>query len=255
MDDIPAKTRLKQAIEDWAAEKMNNIPAPLYLVMVDHGYPEEFFINDNDVLTAKELDSYFDTLESRLQQGEAIREPRTIIMDSCHSGSFINELSQAPQMEGGTVQNGGRAILISGTESEKTYRGPPEPDGVSDGSMFLKELFQQLRLGYSLRQSFEEATQSVERTYVSNKVNSPVLFGENDYAEQHPLLDDNGDGVGSNVLYFNNFNKSSDGYALGERKLGVDTGLVNSAENPATVTEITPAITRKAGGKLFVYHQ
>ncbi|MEI7671967.1 MAG: hypothetical protein WCK00_07630, partial [Deltaproteobacteria bacterium] len=70
-------------------EKINNSPAPLYLVMVDHGDIGQFHIGA-DVITPIDLKTWLATLEGSLSP-QAVAEKRIIIIGACHSGSFIKD--------------------------------------------------------------------------------------------------------------------------------------------------------------------
>ena len=50
----PSKLEIKHSIETWAKNRLNGSPAPLYLILVDHGSPSEFLL-DKEVLTPTEF--------------------------------------------------------------------------------------------------------------------------------------------------------------------------------------------------------
>jgi hypothetical protein len=201
--------------------------------MVDHGDWEQFILNGTeDVITPAELDTWLDTLENSLADSSLnpLEEPRVIIIGACFSGSFIPSLSRPDR---------NRVIITSARESEFSYKGPQEADGIRSGEYFIDALFQQLGRGEPFKLAFEKATNSTELfTYSGaqdfvNNINNPELL---DQAVQHPLLDDNGDDKGNNVLYAN----TGDGQKIDKRRLGVGLDYnTNAVGNPAAVKAMT----------------
>jgi len=229
----PSKSSIQVAIENWAKDRLIGSPAPLYIIMVDHGDWEQFILNGTeDVITPAELDTWLDTLENSLADSplNPLEEPRVIIIGACFSGSFIPSLSKL---------DGNRVIITSARENEFSYKGPQEADGIRSGEYFIDALFQQLGRGEPFKLAFEKATNSTELfTYsgaqeFANNINNPKLL---DQAVQHPLLDDNGDGKGSNVLYAN----TGDGQKIDKRRLGVGLDYnANAVSNPVAVKAMT----------------
>jgi hypothetical protein len=223
VDEIPTKGRVKWAVETWAYNRMSGSPAPLYVIMVDHGNRNAFYLN-NEVISPQDLNSWLDTLEGKL--GSAWIENRIVIIGACFSGSFVPVVSKR-----------GRVIVTSSSEDEESYKGPQEPDGVRSGEFFLEEFFQSLWRGRSLREAFVEATRQTEIFTRSGAVSAnaalPPYF---DDAVQHPILDDNGDAFGSNIL------SESQGDGIMADKIYLGTGVTydsNSQDNPAEVLEVT----------------
>ncbi|MCP5144570.1 MAG: chitobiase/beta-hexosaminidase C-terminal domain-containing protein [Gammaproteobacteria bacterium] len=226
IDGVPGKATIRATIEGLATV-VNNNPAPLYVIFVDHGNTgsngSEFLLG-NESITPAELDTWLDTFEASLTP-TAAAEARVFINGSCYSGGFI------PQLAGS-----GRVLISSAAANEVSYKGPLESDGIRVGEYFLEELFEDLDRGESLALAFAAATGKTELyTRESDGANSanPYL----DTAVQHPLLEDNGDGIGSNVLQASD---TADGRFASQLYLG--TGPVfdtNSAENPAEVVAVT----------------
>jgi len=228
IDAIPTKAAIQTAITTWVQAKMNNSPAPLYLIMVDHGNPDIFYIN-NETITPTELALWVTTLESGLST-MALAEKRVIIIGSCYSGSFVPALAHS-----------GRVIVTSAAADEESYKGPNEPDNISSGEFFLEELFKELGRGSSLGQSFTAATDAT-KIYTrkgGDAANNNVVNKYLDNAMQHPLLEDNSDGKASNVLADN----AGDGAIASSLYLGAGVSYdTNSASNPADITEVTDAM-------------
>ncbi|GJQ59136.1 MAG: hypothetical protein D8M57_07175 [Candidatus Scalindua sp. AMX11] len=231
VDDAPTKVKVQAAIEGegpWnVAQKMNNVPAPLYLIMHDHGNKEKFYL-ENKIITPEELDTWLNQLENVKLNDLAKLEKRIIIYGACYSGSFIPALSKPS-----TVNDTGRVIVTSAATDEESYKGPLEDDGIRTGSIFLEEFFNELERGHSIRDSFVNATEKTE-VFTRRGAASPNTSNQyRDAAVQHPLLDDNGDGHGSNVLS----DGRGDGQITKNMKLGEETTDTNAAL--AEIIEVT----------------
>jgi alpha-tubulin suppressor-like RCC1 family protein len=222
-DSTPTKAEVQYAIDTWPAAMMNGSPAPLYVIFVDHGYTDTFYLNI-ETISPTELNTWLTTLEGKLTSG-ALAEPKIVVIGACYSGSFIPTLS-------GT----NRIIISSAAADEVSYKGPMEPDSIRVGEYFLEEFFKELGKGYTLKHSFAEATQKVELlTRRDSTNNTSGIYQDN--AVQHPLLDDNADHTGSNVLYAGT---EEDGNTSSSIYLGVGvTYDVNSPTNPAEITAVT----------------
>ncbi|EDN70773.1 secreted protein [Beggiatoa sp. PS] len=218
----PNKSDIQSTIETWACERIKGSPAPFYLIMVDHGSPNQFHI-DKETITPTELNVWLDNLETCLV---GVSEPRVVILGSCYSGSFIPTLSKK-----------GRIIIASASEDEASYKGNQEADNIRSGEFFIETLFQQLSYPYSIKDAFEIATENTEKfTHRGHLLpNKKHRFLDN--AVQHPLLDDNGDGIGSNVLTAN-----GDGNKIASLIFGVGAGndYQVSQDNRIEILNITP---------------
>ena len=231
----PDKTQIQAAIEQWAFDLIKGAPAPFYLIMVDHGSPNTFYVDENETISPVELNTWLTHLENSLKQDAIdkglvqdafLQESRTIIFGACYSGSFIPPLSQL-----------GRMIISSAASDEVSYKGAMEKDGIRSGEFFIEEFFQQLERGKSFKHAFEDATQLTEqftrRGVLSANINNRFF----DDAVQHPLLDDNGDGIGSNALL-------ADGDGQRAASLYLGTGRDFKANDPldlsAYILEATP---------------
>jgi ELWxxDGT repeat protein len=246
VDATPSLNGIQTVIETWAKSHMNGLPAPLYIIMVDHGSVDKFHIG-SEFITPSDLATWLGHLENGIPavngnpaipglSTEALKEKRFIIIGSCYSGSFIPVISQPP-----SAGNGGRVIITSAAADEVSYKGPQEPtDNIRSGEYFLEELFTQLERGYTFRESFINAT-ALTRTFTqkggdSANANAPYFDG----AVQHPMLDDNGDGTGSNTLIDGAL---QDGDATKNARLGAGISYnTNSALNPADITAVTETI-------------
>ncbi|MDM8557326.1 LamG-like jellyroll fold domain-containing protein [Candidatus Parabeggiatoa sp. HSG14] len=242
----PTKTAIAQAFTDLQG-RMNSNPAPLYVIMINHGgidgtfhiYDANNSSNDNVILPS-DVDNWLDTLETGLEPN-AKKKARLVILGYCYSGSFISELTQKPTFtdpeEPKTLVDAGRIIITSATAQEESYKGPEEPDGVRSGEFFMEEFFTRLNGGDNIKQAFEFATEKTESfTRKGGDANTTNRFY--DIATQHPLLDDNGDGQGSNT-----FTANGDGVLAQEILLGIGLNYdTNTAENPAEILSVSNTV-------------
>ncbi|MCP5146253.1 MAG: hypothetical protein H6978_15700, partial [Gammaproteobacteria bacterium] len=224
---VPSKAVIQSTIENLAGA-VNNNPAPVYLIFVDHGNTDgadsEFLLGDES-LSPAEVDQWLDTFEAALNP-LAAAEARIIITGACYSGGFIPLLS-----------GNHRVVITSAAADEVSYKGPLESDQIRVGEYFLEEFFQGLDRGESLANAFVVATDKTETyTRESDAANSANVYL--DSAVQHPLLDDNGDGIGANVLQAG---ADEDGVLASGLYLGTGPAFnTNSVDNPADVSAVSP---------------
>ncbi|MDP2898461.1 MAG: C13 family peptidase [bacterium] len=223
---------IREAIVTWAKNKMNASNGPLYIVFVNHGNDEKFYVDpsaadfEDRIIRPAELDGWISQLEDGLL-GAAAEEEIVFIYGACYSGSFIPGLSRESKR---------RVVITSADPNEQSFKGPMEEDGVRDGEFFVTQLFAALERGLNLKRSFEVAT-DVTEAYTSNESgNGGVSDGPYaDQAAQHPLLDDNGDGNGTNdalSAYLGN-----DGAVSAKMILGYDY----AADQTARLLSVSPA--------------
>ncbi|MBI5664011.1 MAG: hypothetical protein HZC49_02805 [Nitrospirae bacterium] len=225
VDEAPARASVQAAVQYWAKFKMNDIAAPLYIIMTDHGDETDGIYLDSESITPADLNTWLNSLEGGLN-AVALQKKRVVIVGACYSGAFIPAVSKS-----------GRVVISSSADNEVSHKGPYESDSgveIRSGEFFMEELFTFLERGYTIKDAFEEATEKTEiftrRDSVSGEV-APYY----DEAVQHPLLDDDGDGYGSNML-----SGTEDGNEVDELYVGVGNYYVpNRAANPAELTEVT----------------
>jgi hypothetical protein len=186
------KTALEDTITNWSFSKLEYTAAPLYIILINHGYRDKFYLTNNQVLEAFDLNEWINDLEDKMTQA-GISQPILIFMGSCYSGSFIDELSQS---------NKNRIIVTSTSPDEVSYRGAVISDEhyrLRDGDFFLSALFSELGQGLDLKTSFQNAR--IRTTiHTDNGKDLEKIYPYFNSAMQHPLLDDNGDGSGSYYL-------------------------------------------------------
>ncbi|BAP55053.1 hypothetical protein THII_0756 [Thioploca ingrica] len=225
VDAIPTKADIATTLQQLP-QRLNANPAPLYLVMIDHGDLAGQFYLDNgngEKITPSELNTWLTQLEQALTP-QALAQPRIIMVGSCYSGSLLPVLS-AP----------GRVIITSTAPGEESYKGPKEPDEIRSGEFFVEALFAHLGKGRSLKTAFELATASTEAfTRINDSAAVNPWF--QDKAAQHPLLDDDGDKHGHHLLY-----SGADGGQVEPIYLGLGTKYDEYADhNPAEIWTVTP---------------
>jgi hypothetical protein len=158
---VASSANLQSAITSWAANRVGPWD-PLLLIMFDHGGDNIFCINNpanpSDYVSASSLASWLNTLET------ATGASTYVVYTACESGSFIDELSKS-----------GRVVITScrGTESSYCSSAPYN-------EYFQEWFWPRIKMGLSLLGAFNPASQYA--------FNSPYTY--------HPLLDDNGNGVG-----------------------------------------------------------
>jgi parallel beta-helix repeat protein len=180
VDRITSLTNISYAINTWA---QGNVRAndSLLLYMVNHGEKDIFFVNGDDItLTATELDERLDNFTKNTSCDDVV-----VVYDACYSGSFIDELT-------GT----GRIIV---TSTEITANATFDE---TKGEVFSHYFFNSISAGKTIKEAFEDASNSPEiQLYFKPK-------------NRKPLLDDNGDGIGHPI------NLSDSGYGLLETSSG-----------------------------------
>ena len=194
VDGAPTKANIQSAITQWARARQNEQAGPVYIVMVDHGGEEEagldtrFFAYSGQYgaaryITPGELNGYLNALQNPAGLDlDAQDEDTVVIIGSCYSGGFIDGIS-GPR----------RIIATSAAADQESTRGPEGADNVADGEIFVTQLFGQLSKGKRLKEAFERTSAQVF-DYTTPRTNGTQVAGER---PQEPLLDDNGDGIGS----------------------------------------------------------
>ena len=128
----------------------------LLLYLVDHGGPDTFRMSGSETLLAADLAVWLDNLPA---------EKVIVVYDACESGTFLTDLVGPPTQE--------RIVITSTSPGESAYfitKG-----SISFSSHFWTHVFN----GTNVWASFDLTTQSLGHA---------IEF-------QHPMLDDNGDGI------------------------------------------------------------
>jgi len=191
----PTIDKIKNAITNWALDKMNAYPSDLYIVIVGHGGKEELFF-DKETLSSENLKDWVNVFNND-SHGNII-----IVLGACHSGSFINELSGSKHI-----------IITSSGEDEYSNKGIDfvsdniKPDNMKqEGDYFIYHFFNSAKYGESIRECFKESSLATSKYFDS----------------QYPLLDDNHDGKGTFDLL-----KELNGEGANSNEILIGNGLNN----------------------------
>lgn len=160
IDDIASEETVEDAITVWAAARVG-MWTPLYIIMFDHGGSNSFsVVNDvgGDSVIASDLRSWIDQLN------DDTNARIDVWIMACHSGSFIDELSR----------NG--KITITSTCSSLGTAGGQAPYY----EYFTSYFWPKIMCGYTWGEAFN---------YACDQAHAAA-------ANDIPLLDDDGDGVG-----------------------------------------------------------
>jgi hypothetical protein len=161
-DDVDVKSshdNLEKAITQWATGESIDLGSDraLTLYLMDHGGVDRFYLDgSSQTVEPEELDNWLDTLEAA---APGVRV--NIIMEACHSGSFMDALSKE-----------GRVVIASTATHAVAY-------ATQDGARFSDTFLESLKRGLSLYNSFEEARWTAETAH----------------PDQTPWLDDDGNGI------------------------------------------------------------
>ncbi|MBF0160367.1 MAG: VCBS repeat-containing protein, partial [Magnetococcales bacterium] len=256
-DDQSSRTNLQTAIEEWARVKLLASPAPLYIVMVDHGKSETFSMGSSyDNVTSTDLAGWLTNLDTQLKNAgdvgaRALAQPQVAMLGFCNSGSFIDDLSRP-----------GRVVISSATARELSYRNTDNKgknNNIEHGELFLDHLFQTLATGKTLYDAFNVATRATENSLIvrGNRNNAAANTDDEeskqkifDDSGQHPLLDDNGDKTGSNEL---STSTGLDGAVATQLRLGITLSNSNSLTHPVQIGAVAAAavLTGQGGSALL----
>jgi hypothetical protein len=212
----PTKAAVQAAITDWAKTRMNASPAPLVVVLVDHGDPGQFHLGSENI-TPQDLAGWLGALDSSLT-AEARAENQLVFIGACYSGSFIPALSRP-----------GRIIVTSASATEQSIRGTivgfSGDIKIRQGEAFMEELFTRIGSGIYLGDAFKQAMDVLNPKI---RITNGLLSSFWDNLSQHALIDANGDGKGSYIM---------DGTAVA--KLITGDGAFNAGSNPTEISATT----------------
>lgn len=220
VDRATTKANIQYAIEQWALDRINQAgSAPLYIVMIDHGSTSgQFYIDQTgqlgseEYVTPAELNTWLTTLETGLGSNNNLKT--IIINGTCYSGTFISALSKK-----------NRVILTSSKSTETSVQGPSYTSlNKQYGELFVYWLFHYLKEGQNLKEAFKKAAEYTEdERCTDNKCNKNSKASINSNTRQHPLLEDNQDGLGSSLT---EIESSVDGTVAATIMLGIGTNPV-----------------------------
>jgi hypothetical protein len=166
-DDIYATvtiTGVREAVQDWSREQGVQLGVPFYVYLVDHGHYDQFLADGTaHKIWATDLNLWLSNLEATSGADNV-----TVILEACHSGSFIDVTDLGPA----EVSGRNRVVIASTSSALNAYPS-------AQGAYFSDVLWTALGQNQDLKAAFETATQGVQATGLS----------------QQPWLDDNGDAV------------------------------------------------------------
>ena len=189
---------LEKAVTEWAPARINELPGPLYIVLTgDSSTPGAFDLTPSDTVTPSELKDWLDRLDDKLPALD-VHHPIVIILGFNYAGSFIDDLADPDER-----LKTNRIIIASSDNTEASHRGPLTEGDIRGGDFFIETLFNQWAredqdANMDLRSAFEISVRQMEE-YADSGDRYPV-YPHFDTSRQHPLLDDNADGKGSNDL-------------------------------------------------------
>jgi len=166
-DDIYATvtlTGVREAVQDWSRAQGMQLGVPFYVYLVDHGHYDQFMAaGASSKITATDLDLWLSNLEATSGTDNV-----NVILEACHSGSFIDVTNLGPA----EVSGRNRVVIASTSSGLNAY---PSVQGAYFSDAFWTALGQ----NQDLKTAFEAAKQAVQATGLS----------------QQPWLDDNGDAL------------------------------------------------------------
>jgi len=177
----------------------------LVIYLVDHGGNGTFRMGDTQTLSAANLDSWLDAVQEKMS-GKVI-----VIYDACNSGSFL------PTLAG---QN--RIVMTGASSGEEAYF-------ITHGSVsFSNFLWTRIFNGDHLETAFAGAAEAIRKVTEI----------------QNPMIDGNGDGVGSSEA------NSADCYSV--RRVYIGNGTAISGQAPV-IGSISPDQTISETGTADLY--
>ena len=230
VDEVSSKQAVENAVKVWALNKMNTLPAPLYIACVDHGDVNKFYMG-TEYVTGDEMDQWIGSLESNLNQNAADQKI-VFVYGACHSGSFIEKLSKKDK---------NRIVVASADAEEISYPDTPLKGAtIADGEFFLNKFFYYASTGKTVKRSFELAANKTQKRYQIPGIANIFGWKHGDSGVQHPVLDDDGDGKGTHYLPTA---PPGDGFIAHNLIIGIPP------EDPqnVTLTRVSPIVTLEGG--------
>jgi len=161
-DDVDVQanwTNLEQAITQWAVDKVGPDRA-FTLYLMDHGGYDRFYLNGpSQKVSPDDIDAWLDMLETAAPGVKV-----NVIVEACHSGSFIDLVKSVSQEGRVVIASTGAYLLAHASQN---------------GAIFSDAFVGALGRGMSLYSSFEEGKWTVQQAHPG----------------QTPWLDDDGDGM------------------------------------------------------------
>ncbi|MEM7535059.1 MAG: leucine-rich repeat domain-containing protein [Chloroflexota bacterium] len=159
--DYATETNLHIGITEWAKERVSQ-HRMLTLYLIDHGAENKLYLDEvkGQSITPERLDAWLTALEDEV---EGLKS--NIIIDACHSGSFIG-------MTDGSISKENRLVITSTNARADAYAS-------DSGIQFSDAFITYLGLGGHLAAAFDYAKENAQNVFTS----------------QEPWMDGNGNGV------------------------------------------------------------
>jgi hypothetical protein len=248
VDGVPSRQAVEYAITTWAKEQMTEEAAPLFVVLVGPGRQWQFFVSgQKESVTPWMMNAWMTSLEQSLEGTPSEGQPITCVLGAPYSGSFIHWLSseQSP-----------RIILTSSDALELSAMGPEEDSTAPQGEFFVLELFDSLAKGLDCTRSFEAAAEAT-LLYTGNSDGNGLSSGLDypDLGAHHPLLEDNGDGIG--CFGFVSRRPGQDGFLssqvfLGYGQSGLQAEILNVSQKQTIFPGEQPQLWAKVNNRSLV---
>ncbi len=140
---------LQYAITQWA---INEGADSLVLYLNDHGGPDTFRLSETEILTAAQLNTWLDDLQS------SISGTITVVYEACESGSFVDNLEDSDRIIVTSTLPGEQAKFLS-------------QGNISFSSFFWTHIFN----GMSIEEAYNNASQVVNFSFTNQ---NPQLSGD-----------------------------------------------------------------------------
>lgn len=202
---------LENAITVWALNHADEDSA-LTLYMMSHGIHDQFYLNENEKVTPKQLNIWLTQLEDDVRDDGGGDVKINVVIDACHSGSFIDSTD--------TISKQGRVIVASTSRNLLAYAS-------DDGARFSDFFTFALQNDYTAYGAFEFASDAATR------------FSRQ---PQTPWLDDNGNGTP---------NDPEDGVVAAARSFGF-AGTFSPPIWEPSITKHDPVAQRDDGAEIRV---
>ncbi len=178
-DGYADKNNIHHALTDWAVSLISTddpYKTPLNLYLIGEIEDGHFRLNENETLSAAELDQYLDEAEALVYSNSDsdIKDikglPITIVLEGSQSEEWIK-----------TIAGKGRIILTSSSAAPIDQGGFAGYDNLGESS-FSRYFYQFINYGSDIEGSFAEANYEILKFYRHT---------------QRPVMDADGDGVGT----------------------------------------------------------
>ncbi|MCP4345480.1 MAG: hypothetical protein GY795_08130, partial [Desulfobacterales bacterium] len=161
IDNLSTHENLENAIRNWAKDEM---ATELTLFFVDHGRDGAFQINATEELTAEELYTWLNELQTDMSELKRV----ILIIDSCQSVSFIDYIKENREIRHPDGKE--RIIIASAAHDQPAWF-------LNNGTLsFSYQFWESVYRGSTLEQAFNWASDQMKKY-------------------QTPVIDENGDGI------------------------------------------------------------